>query len=458
MPAVTSRNSLLMHAEYRIKLPDHDFPLAAGHKLTPSCRVLLQLSKDLNSSKPLSYDGPLIVNIRSAKHTKATAFIHAKDFDSMMKDSKFDEFTKENMKVKPIIFRLVDGGPDQNPRHKKVISAAIEQFKKYDLDVIIVATNAPGRSAFNPIERRMAPLSKSLAGVILPIATYGTHLNKSGDTIDEELELKNFKEAAEVAAKYWNDLKYKGYDTTAVYVEPEDSEIEQPREESEEWKSVHMRATKYSLHIVKCLNENCCSAFRSSWLQVTPERFLSAPIKVVHDETTKMLRPAFDEGQFVDTFRSEILRKSFFDEKIPFDKFCPSMKNTADKLQCATCGLFFVTKAMLQSHRKIHKKSLKRPAKQRATQYKKKKQNENSNPNVNVEICEDEENLYYEDEEYLYDEDEEQLSYEDEEHLEEILEADQDSVYVVSDGPLPLLEYDAIESIFENMMDDEETL
>lgn len=41
-------------------------------------------------------------------------------------------------------------------------------------------TNAPGRSAFNRAERRMAPLSRELAGLILPHDRYGTHLDSQG--------------------------------------------------------------------------------------------------------------------------------------------------------------------------------------------------------------------------------------------------------------------------------------
>ena len=38
----------------------------------------------------------------------------------------------------------------------------------------------------------MAPLSHDLAGIILPHDTFGDHLDGSGNTIDQELEEKNF--------------------------------------------------------------------------------------------------------------------------------------------------------------------------------------------------------------------------------------------------------------------------
>ena len=61
------------------------------------------------------------------------------------------------------------------------------------LDALFVATQAPGRSAYNPVERRMAPLSRFLAGIILPFETFESHLNSQGLTIDSDREKSNFK-------------------------------------------------------------------------------------------------------------------------------------------------------------------------------------------------------------------------------------------------------------------------
>ena len=47
-----------------------------------------------------------------------------------------------------------------------------------------------GRSAFNSVERRMAPLGHALAGVILPHANFGTHLDSQGNTVNSNLEIK----------------------------------------------------------------------------------------------------------------------------------------------------------------------------------------------------------------------------------------------------------------------------
>lgn len=95
---------------------------------------------------------------------------------------------------------MSDGGPDENPRYKKVISHAIHHFKKYNLDAIFIITNAPGRSAYNRVERRMAKFSNELAGLILPHGHYGSHLDNSGKTVDEELEKQNFAYAGQALA------------------------------------------------------------------------------------------------------------------------------------------------------------------------------------------------------------------------------------------------------------------
>ena len=50
-------------------------------------------------------------------------------------------------------FFTVDGGPGKNPRYQKVIRVAIHYFLRYDFDALFIATNAPGRSVFNRVER-----------------------------------------------------------------------------------------------------------------------------------------------------------------------------------------------------------------------------------------------------------------------------------------------------------------
>ena len=48
----------------------------------------------------------------------------------------------------------------------------------------------------------MYHLSKELSGIVLPADTFGSHL-KDGQTIDDELDQRNFEAAGEVLAEVW---------------------------------------------------------------------------------------------------------------------------------------------------------------------------------------------------------------------------------------------------------------
>ena len=69
-------------------------------------------------------------------------------------------------------------------------------------------------------ERRMVGLSNSMSGLILNYKEYGNHLNKKRETIDLNLEKRNFAAAANVLTDRFNKVKYNGYETHCSYVEP----------------------------------------------------------------------------------------------------------------------------------------------------------------------------------------------------------------------------------------------
>ena len=83
----------------------------------------------------------------------------------------------------------------------KTLDVAVQHFKKHTFDVLLISTHAPGLSAYNQVKRRMARLSKTLAGLLLPYNTFGNHLDPQGRTIAAELEKHNFKKAGEVLCK-----------------------------------------------------------------------------------------------------------------------------------------------------------------------------------------------------------------------------------------------------------------
>ena len=112
-------------------------------------------------------------------------YFSLKEFQNACRD-------KESL-VKPLVFVSVDGGPDEAPKHQQSLASWSETFLQNNLDALFVFTHAPGSSAYNPVERRMAPLSRDTAGLTLPFDTFGSHLNSSNETTDIELEKKNFK-------------------------------------------------------------------------------------------------------------------------------------------------------------------------------------------------------------------------------------------------------------------------
>ncbi len=193
LTAATKQAPLMMHVEYKIRLPDHDFVKAPAHKLIPSVNALCDIVDGI-----VTYTGPTVIKIRSAKHDSSTAASHHNDFNAL--------FQAHPDKLKPIVVVSVDGGPDENPRFPKTLAYSIKKFKDNNLDALITLCHAPGNSAFNPVERRMAPLSRELAGVVLPHEHYGSHLDSSGKTIDTELERRNFQHAGEALAEVKKNL------------------------------------------------------------------------------------------------------------------------------------------------------------------------------------------------------------------------------------------------------------
>ena len=76
-----------MNMEYQVKLPDHDFVIANGHKLTPSVIAGLQIESD-KIVGALTSSGPTYIAIRSGKHDSSIAATYAADLQICMKTSQ----------------------------------------------------------------------------------------------------------------------------------------------------------------------------------------------------------------------------------------------------------------------------------------------------------------------------------------------------------------------------------
>ena len=128
------------------------------------------------------------------------------------------------------------------------------------LMLLFFATNAPGRSAFNRVERRMLNLSKDLIDVILPHNHFGIHPDK---TSDEGLELQNFEYPGQVLAELWSKLAVDGYPVIVEFVG--EKTLDLTNINLEERKVSYARESQYLLKIVKCTHKACCSPFQFSY-------------------------------------------------------------------------------------------------------------------------------------------------------------------------------------------------
>ncbi|KAL1381516.1 hypothetical protein pipiens_013407 [Culex pipiens pipiens] len=365
LTAANKQSPFLMHIEYRVKLPDHNWVVAQRHKLIPSVTAGIIIKKNgLGKPEAVGYSGPTYVGIRSGKHSSSTAYSHALDFKRLTELEEFAPILRHDGIIKPVVVIVVDGGPDENPRYRKVIQVAIHHFLEHNLDAIFIATNAPGRSAFNRVERRMSPLSRELAGLLLPHDHYGSHLDSQMRTTDEHLERQNFKFAGKTLAEVWGGLIIDGYPTVAEFIEPEASEVDPESLECRDqcWFSNHVRTSQYMLQIVKCDNRSCCSPLRSSLSTVLPGRFLPPPIPLIHSSDGLKAAGKDDHQHFPSLFVaisldvSKILPKSYLGfKKIPYDLFCPSQTNLVNDRICTTCGLYHASLVMLKEHKKEHK-------------------------------------------------------------------------------------------------------
>ena len=161
--AAKKESPTLIHLEYRVRLPDHDWVIAERHKLIPSVIAGIVIKSDcMGQASAVSYSGPTYIGIRSGKHSSSTALTHAIDFQRILecfselanvvdKSNKSGENKDAELfkQIKPIIMMTVDGGPDENPLYEKVINFEIKHFLDYNLDGIYIATNGPGQSAYN---------------------------------------------------------------------------------------------------------------------------------------------------------------------------------------------------------------------------------------------------------------------------------------------------------------------
>ena len=365
VPCAKKQSSMLMSMRVRVRLPDHDFKVGKRHLLTPSVLAVCNITQD-----GVTYTGPTYVAIRSSKHNGSTAFSHNEDLQTLVQAEKEIFMSPgSDSSFKPIFVKSVDGGPDENPRYFNNIVMGCKTFSEMDLDCYIEVTNAPGLSAYNRCERRMYHLSKEMTALVLPYETFGSHLNKGGETVDEDLEKKNFKAAGEILAEVWNNLVIDNYGVKAEFIEEPSKDETLNYTVTPYYRSRHILETRYMTIYLKCDDLACCSKPRTSVASFFPGRRIPALIPIHHTPTGPMpmeLTP--DINKKVISFPSLAMRivlestltpqalLTKFPKGVPYDVYMPTQQDRVERQICQVCGKYHSSIKSLNIHKKICKK------------------------------------------------------------------------------------------------------
>ena len=200
--------------------------------------------------------------------------------------------------------------------------AWIDCFNCHDVDGIFIFSNAAGSSAYNKVKRRMAPLSKDTAGIILPFDKFGSHLDSSNRTIDIELEKKNFVAAGEILASVWSETVIDNYPVVAKWIDSAEANMTIQTDIDQKWIDTHVSQSRYLLQIVKCKDLSCCTKSRSrtNYDTILGSRFIPPPIPLKINNTGPS---GSAKGKFGGLFQNLWLSHST--KTKVFDTYCPKM-------------------------------------------------------------------------------------------------------------------------------------
>ena len=74
VPAATKQGKVLMHLEYKVRLPDHQYVVASRHCLKPSVYASCIIDPLLvGTPSAVKYTGPTAIRVRSCKHDESTS-------------------------------------------------------------------------------------------------------------------------------------------------------------------------------------------------------------------------------------------------------------------------------------------------------------------------------------------------------------------------------------------------
>ena len=129
--AANKQAPLLMSLKYKVQLPDHDFVIARKHKLTPMVIGLPEIQDTTVADRTaLKYSGPIVIQVKSLKHTPSNASIQIEALDSMLRS---EEMCKtDGGVIKPILILTRDGY--DGPRFPGTRQTLTKIFMEHDLD------------------------------------------------------------------------------------------------------------------------------------------------------------------------------------------------------------------------------------------------------------------------------------------------------------------------------------
>ena len=260
IPAVGRTFKTMQTVSEPVSIEDHDFPTGSKMKLIPSVYLVI----DPVDSNDALRSGQLAIFVRPEYFVGTTSSTHMSDLQSIVANQHFVRALTKNGQVRPIWVLLVDGGPDENPRHMKNIIEYCKLFRSLNLDYLTVRTHAPGQSAYNPVKRSMASLSTKLAGITLPVDKFGSHLDSQGKVVDDELARRNFEFSGKSLCDLWKRDEIYGKPVIVEYVDQENQQFAETQSISWEWLENHTQICRYSLDIKKCKNRQCCNEYIAS--------------------------------------------------------------------------------------------------------------------------------------------------------------------------------------------------
>lgn len=131
-------------------MADHDFSRAS---LIPSVTLHITIPEDEGGSW---YNGTPYVCLKDAVFQPSNPRRHAIELQKVIAQHQLES---------PILVMYTDGGPDHRCDYISVIYSMVFLFLDLDLDMLVLARNAPGHSWRNPAERIMSVLNLGLQSV-----------------------------------------------------------------------------------------------------------------------------------------------------------------------------------------------------------------------------------------------------------------------------------------------------